>query len=105
MGSRNAGDWVQVLDQLAQRLDTTRDLPTLLPAMERLVAAYNRRADPRRWRNVACRQLDVVGNGRVSSGLVPASTHPCVPSVHGFFGLHPGEVVLRVPGLLRQPVG
>jgi hypothetical protein len=52
LGSRNAGDWVQVLDQLTQRLDTgllySRDLPTLRPAMERLVAAYNRRTDSRR---------------------------------------------------------
>ena len=46
---KRADQWVEMLDQLAQRLDAgllySRDLPTLRPAMERLVAAYNRRED------------------------------------------------------------
>lgn len=49
---RNLDEWVNVLDQLSRRLDAgllyARDLPTLRPAMERLVAAYNRREDGRR---------------------------------------------------------
>ncbi len=48
---RNADEWVNVLDQLSRRLDAgllyARDLPTLTPAVERLVAAYNRREDGR----------------------------------------------------------
>lgn len=40
-------EWTSVLDELTARIDTgrvyARDLPVLAPAMERLVAAYNRR--------------------------------------------------------------
>ncbi len=44
-----AEDWVDVTARLAHRLDAgliySRDLPALRPALERLVAAYNRRED------------------------------------------------------------
>jgi len=45
-------DWVELLDELTDRLDARRiydrDLMTLRPAVEELVAAYNRRSGPRR---------------------------------------------------------
>lgn len=46
---KKADQWAEMLDQLTQRLDAgllySRDLPTLRPAMKRLVAAYNRREE------------------------------------------------------------
>lgn len=50
---KRTDDWVNLLDQLTRRLETgliyNRDLAALRPSMERLVAAYNRREDDRRW--------------------------------------------------------
>jgi len=50
--AKRVTDWVELLEELAVRLDAgriyDRDLMTLRPAVEELVAAYNRRSGPRR---------------------------------------------------------